>query len=329
MAGFMEGGSLKPKPAHGQQIFAARPLLVPAIRPPRRIATMRAPRTPTRTLTMKFASLAAGGYALVTPEGVRAVPEEFRDRHPTLRSAIAADALPAAAGAAAAEAAQGEAEVAFAPTIPDAGKIICIGMNYREHIREMGRAPPRYPAFFARFNDSLVGHGQPVVRPRVSTQFDWEGELAVVIGRTARHVDREHALAHVAGYTILQDGSVRDYQEHTTQFTAGKNFHHSGAMGPWLVTADEIPDPAALVLTTRVSGETMQHGEVADLCIDVPAILAYLSDICELRPGDVIATGTPSGVGAGRRPPRWLVPGDVVEVEISHLGVLRNPVVDE
>ncbi len=278
---------------------------------------------------MRFASLAAGGFGLVSTDGIRPMPQGVLARYPTLRAAIAADMLGWAAEAAAAEATLAEDQVALLPTIPDAGKIICIGMNYREHIKEMGREPPRYPAFFLRFNDSLVGHGQPVVRPRLSDKYDWEGELAVVIGRTARHVTRDNALDYVAGYTILQDGSLRDYQEHTSQFTAGKNFHQSGAMGPWLVTADEIPDPAALTLETRVSGEVMQQGEVADLCIDVPAIIEYLSGICELRAGDVIATGTPSGVGAGRKPPRWLEAGDVVEVEISGIGVLRNPVVDE
>ncbi len=278
---------------------------------------------------MKFASLAAGGFGLVSTDGIRPMPQGVLARYPTLRAAIAADMLGWAAEAAAAQVALAEDQLALLPTIPDAGKIICIGMNYREHIKEMGREPPRYPAFFLRFNDSLVGHGQPVVRPRLSDKYDWEGELAVVIGRTARHVTRDDALDYVAGYTILQDGSLRDYQEHTSQFTAGKNFHQSGAMGPWLVTADEIPDPATLTLETRVSGEIMQHGAVADLCIDVPAIIEYLSGICELRAGDVIATGTPSGVGAGRKPPRWLVAGDVVEVEISGIGVLRNPVVDE
>lgn len=278
---------------------------------------------------MKFASLAAGGYGLVDSDGIRPVPESVLARYPTLREALSADMLSRAAEAASAGEAVATGKLALIPTIPDAGKIICIGMNYREHIKEMGRKPPRYPAFFLRVNDSLVGHEQPLIRPRLSTHYDWEGELAVVIGHTARHVKRADALEHVAGYTILQDGSLRDYQEHTTQFTAGKNFHQSGAMGPWLVTTDEIPDPAALTLETRVSGEVMQRGEVADLCIDVPAIIEYLSGIMELRSGDVIATGTPSGVGAGRKPPRWLVAGDVVEVEISGIGVLRNAVVDE
>lgn len=278
---------------------------------------------------MRLASFASGGFGVVATDGIRPLPDSFLARFPTLRHAIAANALPAAAEAALETAPLAEHEFAFAPTIPDAGKIICIGMNYREHIKEMGREPPRYPAFFTRFPDSLVGHGHPIIRPRVSGHFDWEGELAVVIGRTARHVAREDAFLYVAGYTILQDGSVRDYQEHTTQFTAGKNFHHSGAMGPWLVTVDELPDPTALTLETRISGEVMQQGDLSDLCIDIPAIIAYLSDICELQPGDVIATGTPSGVAAGRRPPRWLVAGDTVEVEVSGIGVLRNPVVDE
>ena len=278
---------------------------------------------------MKIASLAAGGYGVVADDGIRPVPEAVLARYPTLRSAIAGDVLGWVAETAVAEQPVPHDQLALLPTLPDAGKIICIGMNYREHIKEMGREPPRYPAFFLRTNDSLVGHGQAVIRPRVSDKFDWEGELAVVIGRTARHVRRDEALDHVAGYTILQDGSLRDYQEHTSQFTAGKNFHQSGAMGPWLVTADEIPDPSVLTLETRVSGEVMQQGELADLCIDVPAILEYLSDIFELRPGDVIATGTPSGVGAGRRPPRWLAAGDTVEVEISGIGLLRNPVADE
>ncbi len=278
---------------------------------------------------MKFASLAAGGYGLVDTDGIRPMPESVLARYPTLRAALTANMLSWAAEAAAAGEPVAHDQLALLPTVPDAGKIICIGMNYRAHIKEMGREPPRYPAFFLRVNDSLVGHGQPVTRPRLSQKFDWEGELAVVIGRPARHVARADALDCVAGYTILQDGSLRDYQEHTSQFTAGKNFHQSGAMGPWLVTADEIPDPAGLTLETRVSGEIMQRGELADLCIDVPAILEYLSGIFELLPGDVIATGTPSGVGAGRKPPRWLVAGDVVEVEISGIGVLRNPVVDE
>jgi 2-keto-4-pentenoate hydratase/2-oxohepta-3-ene-1,7-dioic acid hydratase in catechol pathway len=202
-------------------------------------------------------------------------------------------------------------------------------MNYREHIREMGREPPAYPAMFVRYPDSLVGHGQALVRPQASRQYDYEGELAIVMGKAARRVSRDTALDYVAGYTGLMDGSIRDYQRHTSQFTAGKNFPGTGAMGPWLVTADELTQPSVLTLQTRVAGEILQQGELADLCIDIPDIIVYLSEIFALQPGDVIATGTPSGVGFARDPQRWLVPGDTVEVEISGIGVLRNTVTDE
>ena len=278
---------------------------------------------------MRFASLAAGGYGLVTDGEIRPVPRPLLVRYPTLRCAIAADMLDEVAQAAAAVPAVPVDTVELAATIPDAGRILCIGMNYREHIREMGREPPAYPALFVRYPDSLVGHGQALLRPQASRQYDYEGELAIVMGKAARRVSREASLDYVAGYTGLMDGSVRDYQRHTSQFTAGKNFPATGAMGPWLVTADELPQPSALTLQTRVAGEILQQGELADLCIDIPDIIVYLSQILELQPGDVIATGTPSGVGFARDPQRWLVPGDTVEVDISGIGVLRNTVTDE
>ena len=281
---------------------------------------------------MKLASFEYAGepvYGLVDGPGVRPASAAFRAGHASLRAVLAAGRLDAIGADVARQPAVAASQVRFLPTIPDPGRILCIGMNYLEHIREMGREPPAYPAMFIRFADSLVGHGQPLIRPKVSSQFDYEGELAVVIGTPARHVHRDHALQHVAGYTCLMDGSLRDYQRHTSQFTAGKNFRHSGALGPWLVTADEIPDPSRLTLQTRVSGELLQEGAISDLCIDIPATIAYLSTICELQPGDIISTGTPSGVGAARKPPRWLQPGDTVEVEISGIGVLSNPVIDE
>jgi len=207
-------------------------------------------------------------------------------------------------------------------------KILCVGVNYRPHIEEMGREVPDYPVVFVRFPGSLVGNGEPLIRPRVSEQYDFEGELAVVIGKRARHVAREDAFDYVAGYCCFMDGSVRDWQRHTGQFTAGKNFEQSGAIGS-TVPVDEVPDPSALRLTTRVNGEVMQEGAVADLVFDIPALLEYCSTFTELRPGDVIATGTPGGVGAARKPPVWLREGDLVEVEISGLGVLANPILDE
>ena len=207
-------------------------------------------------------------------------------------------------------------------------KILCIGVNYRPHIEEMGREVPKYPVVFVRFASSLVGDGEPIIRPQVSEQFDFEGELALIIGKSARHVSREDAFRHIAGYCCFLDGSVRDWQRHTGQFTAGKNFERSGAIGP-MVPAADIEDPAKLELTTRVNGEVMQKGKVADLVFDIPALVEYCSTFAELSPGDVIATGTPGGVGAARTPPVWLRDGDLVEVEIPGLGVLSNPVRDE
>jgi 2-keto-4-pentenoate hydratase/2-oxohepta-3-ene-1,7-dioic acid hydratase in catechol pathway len=224
--------------------------------------------------------------------------------------------------------------VRFLPVIPSPRKIICVGVNYLAHIREMGREPPAYPTLFVRYPDSLVGHGGVLRRPRESTHYDYEGELAIVIGRPARRVAAAEALASVAGYTCLLDGSVRDWQNHTTQFIPGKNFPATGSCGPWLVTTDEIPDPSRLHIETRINGQVMQSAPTSDLCFDVRRIVEYVSAFTPLSPGDVIATGTPSGVGFARKPPRWLVPGDVVEVSISGpggagIGTLRNVVADE
>jgi 2-keto-4-pentenoate hydratase/2-oxohepta-3-ene-1,7-dioic acid hydratase in catechol pathway len=192
------------------------------------------------------------------------------------------------------------------------------------HIREMGRERPDKPVLFTRFAASVVGHGQPLVKPLASEQFDFEGELAVIIGRRARRVSRERALDYVAGYSCFNDGSVRDFQRHSAQFTPGKNFHASGAFGPWLVTTDEVPDPRALRLTTRLNGEVVQDESVGELCFDVPALIEYCSIFAQLEPGDVIVTGTPGGVGAGRKPPLWMKPGDTIEVEIEGIGKLSN-----
>jgi 2-keto-4-pentenoate hydratase/2-oxohepta-3-ene-1,7-dioic acid hydratase in catechol pathway len=196
-------------------------------------------------------------------------------------------------------------------------------------MREMGREEPEHPVLFVRFADSLVGSGCPLVKPKVSEQYDFEGELAFVIGRRARYVTEAAALEHVAGYACFMDGSVRDYQNHTSQFTAGKNFPASGSFGPYLVTADEIPDPAALRLETRLNGKVMQQAPIADMCFGVARLVAYVSTFTVLAPGDVITTGTPSGVGFARRPPVWLQPGDRIEVEIDGVGLLGNPVIAE
>ncbi len=221
-------------------------------------------------------------------------------------------------------------DVGLLPPIPSPARIICVGVNYADHAAESGRAaePPAHPVLFTRFASSLVGHGQPIERPAVSDQFDWEGELAVVIGRTAHAIGRDAALEHVVGYSCFMDGTLRDWQRHTSQFTPGKNFDRSGAWGPWIVTADEIPDPSTLTLTTRVDGEIVQHASTSLMIHDVEAIVSYCSMFTTLQPGDVIATGTPAGVGFARTPQRWLAPGSEVRVEISAIGTLVNRVVD-
>jgi 2-keto-4-pentenoate hydratase/2-oxohepta-3-ene-1,7-dioic acid hydratase in catechol pathway len=221
-------------------------------------------------------------------------------------------------------------EIRYLPVIPNpAAKFLCIGINYRPHMKEMGRDPPDYPVVFVRFASSFVGHREALIKPRTSDKFDFEGELAVVIGKRTRHVSSDHALENVAGYACLNDGSVRDFQRHSGQFTPGKNFVASGAMGPWLATHDEIPDPAALQLTTRLNGDIVQNESTGELIFGIPELIEYLSTWTELLPGDVIATGTPGGVGAGRTPPLWMKPGDTVEVEISGVGCLSNRVVEE
>ncbi|MCM8735409.1 fumarylacetoacetate hydrolase family protein [Azospirillum sp. A1-3] len=181
---------------------------------------------------------------------------------------------------------------------------------------------PRYP-------DSIVGHGEALVRPKVSDHFDYEGELTVVIGKPGRHIPQDRALDHVAGYTLCNDGSIRDFQRHTTQFTPGKNFWRSGSIGPWIVTADEIPDPAALSIETRLNGVTVQRSPISDLIFPVPALIAYISSFTPLATGDVIAIGTPSGVGAFHEPPLWMKPGDRVEVIANGIGTLCNGIADE
>lgn len=208
--------------------------------------------------------------------------------------------------------------------IPDTGRIICVGRNYREHAKEMGSEPPKVPNLFMRTAQSLVGHQQSVLKPGVSDQYDYEGELAVIIGRGGRHIPADKALSHVAGYSCFMDGTLRDFQKHS--FTAGKNFDSSGACGPWLVPAREIPDPQTLHLQTRINGTVMQDASTLDMIFTVADIISYISQFTHLEPGDVLATGTPSGVGAGREPPVWLVPGDHIDIEINGVGVLSNVV---
>ena len=220
-------------------------------------------------------------------------------------------------------------EVRLRAPIPAPGKIVCVGLNYREHAAESGADVPGAPTIFAKYANAVAGPGDAIALPPESDQVDYEGELGVVIGRVARRVPAAEALSCVAGYVPFNDVSARDWQHRTSQWTLGKSFDGFAPMGPALVTADEVPDPQALSLEVRVGGEVLQSASTSDMIFPVAEIIAEVSSVMTLLPGDVIATGTPSGVGAARTPPRFLRPGDVVEVDISSLGVLRNPVVAE
>ena len=279
---------------------------------------------------VSFVTANGPGYGVVKDGGVVDLRRRFGDRLPTLRALLSAGALPEAERIARDTAPDFPLDgLQLAPVIPDPDKIICIGMNYRDHVAEVGRTVTEKPALFARFAGSQVGHLQPLVKPAVSDQFDYEGELAVVIGKQGRHIPASRALEHVAGYSCYNEGSVRDWQRHTSQFLAGKSFAGTGAFGPWLVTADEIPDPARLILETRLNRQRVQHTTTDLMITSIPKQIAYISTMLPLLPGDVIVSGTPGGVGLKRSPQLFMRPGDIAEVEISGIGVLRNPVIAE
>src|ERR1700758_2201263 len=278
---------------------------------------------------MKLLSFAADGkdwFGALRDDGVVTLNDKVAQ--PNLRAALAAGAIDRMRDIAQRAAPDRKlSAVKFLPVIPRPEKILCAGINYRSHAAEMARELPKQPSMFIRFADTLVGHGGELIRPRGSDNFDFEGELALVIGKGGRHIAAERALEHVAGYTCFVDGSVRDYQKFSV--TSGKNFPSTGPLGPWIVTSDEITDPARLMLTTRLNGQEVQKSATDLLIYSVPQIIAFCSDFTPLVPGDVIATGTPEGVGHRRNPPLWMKPGDVLEVEISGIGTLRNRVVDE
>lgn len=220
-------------------------------------------------------------------------------------------------------------DVTLLPVIPDPGKILCVGLNYATHVAETGRDQHDHPAIFHRWADTLVSHGAALVRPFETTHFDYEGELAIVIGKGGRRIAAGDAMAHVAGFAVFNDASVRDWQRHNIQFTPGKNFPGTGGFGPALVTPDEVPDLPAQRVQTRVNGQLVQDQPISDMIWDIAAIIAYCSTFTPLNPGDVIATGTPGGVGDKRQPPLYMAGGDRVEVSIGAVGMLANPVIDE
>jgi 2-keto-4-pentenoate hydratase/2-oxohepta-3-ene-1,7-dioic acid hydratase in catechol pathway len=268
-------------------------------------------------------------YGVTVEDGVVNAMPLLGEQFSTLKEVLAADAVSQLAPLLEKAADLPLTDVELLPVIPDASKTFCVGINYKSHIKEMKREAPKYPWIFTRSNHCQVGHDESIVRPSASDWFDFEGELAVIIGKEAHHVTRKDALDYVAGYSCFNDGSIRDFQRHSPLFTSGKNFYKSGGFGPWMVTRDDIPDPTALLLETRLNGVTMQSASVSDLCFDIPYLIEYLSTLGPLYPGDVIVTGTPGGVGFARDPHVWMQPGDIVEVEISSIGILRNTVVAE
>jgi len=278
---------------------------------------------------VSFVAAGTPGYGIIRDDGIVNLGALMGDRAPTLRALLAAGLLDEARSLSRAPADLALDAVEFAPVIPGPDKIICVGLNYHDHVQETGNTATPNPALFARFACSQVGHGQAMIRPRVSEKYDYEGELAVIIGTGGRHIAATDALAHVAGYACYNEGSVRDWQRHTGQYLAGKSFDRSGAFGPWMVTADEIPDPAALTLETRLNGQVVQHTSTGLMITPIPQQIAYISTVMPLLPGDVIVSGTPGGVGARREPPLWMKPGDLVEVEISGIGILRNRIEQE
>lgn len=217
--------------------------------------------------------------------------------------------------------------VAMLPPVARPSKILCAGLNYADHAKEIGLAAPSFPTIFCRFPSTLVGHGQPILKPAQSDQLDYEAELAVVIGKRGHAIPETEALDHVAGYSVFNDVSVRDYQFLTSQWTPGKNFDGTGPFGPWLVTPEELPKGGkGLAISTRLNGETVQNSNTSNMMFDAAVLVSLLSDIMTLEPGDVIITGTPSGVGTSRKPPLFMREGDVVEVSIESIGTLSNPV---
>jgi 2-keto-4-pentenoate hydratase/2-oxohepta-3-ene-1,7-dioic acid hydratase in catechol pathway len=280
---------------------------------------------------MKIASFKAGStasYGIVTDAGIIDAGRRLPN-YPTLRSLLAGGALGELKAFAHDDPDHQLSAVALLPTIPDPDKIFCIGVNYASHLAESGHPTPPHPMIFTRFANSQVGAGQPMIRPMESERFDYEGEMAVIIGTGGRRIPKDAALAHVAGYACYNDGSIRDWQRHTSQFTPGKNFAATGAFGPWMVTTDELPDVSKQTIATRLNGVEVQRAPISDLVFDVPTLIAYCSVFTELAPGDVIVTGTTGGVGAYRTPPLWMKAGDTVEVEVSGIGILKNTVEDE
>jgi 2-keto-4-pentenoate hydratase/2-oxohepta-3-ene-1,7-dioic acid hydratase in catechol pathway len=278
---------------------------------------------------MKLASFRVGRdetFGAVVGDKVVDLKQALREKYSDLRAVLAAQALPELEAAVSRGKSYALSEITFLPVIPNPPKILCIGINYETHRAETSKDPSAKPWVFARFANSQVGHGQPLIAPPESNKFDYEGEIAVIIGKAGRRIAKDKAWEHVAGYAPYNDGSIRDWQRHTPQWIPGKNWVGSGGFGPWMATRGEIADNAELHLMTRVNGLEVQRATSHEMIFPIPDLIEYCSIFTELEPGDVLVTGTPGGVGARREPPLFMKDGDTVEVEISEVGILRNPV---
>ena len=265
-----------------------------------------------------------------TQDGAEGVVDVgMRSEYATLREAIAAQALERLVAQCGDQADVALDGLHFAPTITDPKKILCVGLNYKAHQEETGRGGEGVPTVFVRFAAAQMGHGEPMVRPRESASLDFEGEIAMIIGRGGRRIARKDAMEHVVGFGIYNDGSVREYQRQTSQFTPGKNFANTGGFGPWMMTKEAIGELSQMEITTRLNDEVMQNATADLLVHGFDELIAFCSTFIELEPGDVIVTGTPGGVGAARKPPVFMDQGDVIEVDVKPIGTLRNPVVND
>jgi 2-keto-4-pentenoate hydratase/2-oxohepta-3-ene-1,7-dioic acid hydratase in catechol pathway len=280
-----------------------------------------------RLATFKTAAQGAS-YGAVTGKGIVDLRRYLGNQFPDLKALIAGNGFVQVNQYLSEAPDYQPSDVTWLPVIPSPDKIVCVGLNYEEHRAETGRDKTENPALFLRVAESQVGHRQPIVRPRESTHLDFEAEIAVIVGRAGRRISEKDSWQHIAGYSCYNDGSVRDWQRHTVQWTAGKNFARTGGFGPWMVTTDDIPPNTVLTLSCRLNGERMQHATTEQMIFKIPRLIAYISTFTTLLPGDVIVTGTPGGVGARRNPPVWMKPGDKVEVEIDKVGVLENSIAE-
>jgi 2-keto-4-pentenoate hydratase/2-oxohepta-3-ene-1,7-dioic acid hydratase in catechol pathway len=281
---------------------------------------------------MKLASYEASGrgtWGIISGEEAFDTGSVLQGRYTDLKSLITAGAYAEAEAAMQSAPRQKLDNLQWLPAIPNPDKILCVGLNYETHRLETGRAVVAHPTIFTRFANSQTAHMRNILLPRVSTNLDFEGELAIVIGKAGRYIQIENAWDHIAGFSCYNDGSIRDWQHHTHQFTPGKNFPETGAFGPWMMTPDELGELGELHICTRLNGQVVQDALLGQMIFDIPTIVEYCSSFTRLECGDVIATGTPGGVGVKRTPPLWMKAGDTVEVEIERLGVLRNVIADE